>query len=536
MLPLYARLSAAEQAGIFDRPAGRKMIVATNIAETSITMPGIRYVVDTGLARISQYSPRTRTTALPVVSVSRSSADQRKGRCGRVQNGVCIRLFSEADYNDRPLYTPPEILRSNLAEVILRMIDLNLGHPADFPFIDPPSPRHIRDGFQMLVELGAVLPAAESSRKRGKSRMALSERGRIMARMPLDPRLSRILLEARDRGCLPEATVIVAALSIADPRERPVDKTDAADRMHALFHDPASDFKALLNMWNQYQGVWERERSAGVKRFCKSHFLSFKRMREWRDIVLQIREVLPECGLDESEKRSAMGRSIASVDGSFADASLHQSVLSGFLSNIAVRKEGLIYRAARNRQAMIFPGSGLFKSAGTWIVSAEMVETSRLFARTVATVDPSWIEAVGSHQCVKTYLHPRWDANRGEVVADEQVSLYGLILSSDRTVSFGRIDPEQASAIFIQEALIAGNLKMRFPFLEHNLKLVDSIRDMENRLRRRDLLAGDKAQAAFYASRIPKVCDIRSLERRIRENGDRFLCMSQEDLLGQKPR
>ena len=442
ILPLFARLTAADQARVF-KPAGRrKIIVATNVAETSITIPGIRYVVDTGLARISRYSPRTRTTALPVAPISRSSADQRQGRCGRVENGVCIRLYSEEDYLARPQYTAPEILRANLAEVILRMIALGLGDVADFPFIDRPEAKSIRDGFSLLTELGAIdeggREKAEGGRRKGEGGgnegVRLTETGRMMARMPLDPRLSRMLIAAHEEGCEADIAVIASALSIQDPRERPSEKSAEADRVHAAFNAPASDFLTLLTIWKRFhQARSEHPSLSALKRFCRDHFLSFRRMREWEDIHAQVTDIMAEfgwrrrrAGADEPD----FGR-------------IHRAILAGFLSHIAVKKEKNIFRAARGREVMIFPGSGLFGSAGNWIVAAEMVETSRLFARAVATIDAGWLEPAGGKLCRSVYTDPRWDIRRGEVVATEQVSLFGLVIVPGRTAAYGRDRPRR---------------------------------------------------------------------------------------------
>ncbi len=544
VMPLFARLSAGEQSRVFSSVRGRKIIVATNVAETSITIPGIKFVVDTGLARISQYSPRTRTTALPVAPISRSSADQRKGRCGRVQNGVCIRLYSEDDYENRPRFTPPEILRSNLAEVILRMISLRLGEIADFPFIDPPSAKHIQDGYDLLLELGAIAPA--KGKKRSGEKYRLTDRGRIMARMPLDPRLSRMLMEARENGCLDEITVIAAALSIQDPRERPTEKQAEADAKHAKFADPESDFAALLNIWRRYHETWEKVKTQSqMRKYCKENFLSFKRMREWRDVRHQLRAILEETvdsGLwivDSSGESQATTHYPLPTTHYPLPTAIHQSILSGFLSNIAVKKEKQIFTATKGRTAMIFPGSGLFKKPPEWIVAAEMVETSRLFARTAAAIDPGWLEELGGDLCKYAYLNPRWNADRGEVMADEQVSLFGLIFEPGRTRSYGPVDPERAADIFIQNALVdgdAGAVKKPFAFLKHNQKGIATIQDMENRLRRRDLLVSEAEIFRFYRDRLPDIYDVRSLAQYLKkQGGDKFLRMRREDLLNYDP-
>ncbi|UCF95512.1 MAG: ATP-dependent RNA helicase HrpA, partial [Desulfobacterales bacterium] len=373
VLPLYARLTAAEQSRVFARTAARKIIVATNVAETSITIPGIKYVIDSGLARISRYAPRSRTTSLPVVPISKSSADQRKGRCGRVENGVCIRLFAEEDYEARPLFTPPEILRANLAEVILRMIALRLGDISTFPFIDRPDLKSVNDGFNLLFELGAIVQeqkAAGNGQGAGpdwrsaETPMRLTARGRLMAKMPLDPRLSRMLLEAHREGCVDAMAVIAAALSVQDPRERPAEKTREADQRHAAFNDPYSDFVTLLNIWHRYHATWRESQSQKqMKRFCRENYLSYKRMREWRDVYSQITAILQEFGIWNGKcKRSNTLNGEFEVPNSKSDK-IHRSILSGFLSNIAVKKDHNIYRAARGREAMIFPGSTLFNKA-----------------------------------------------------------------------------------------------------------------------------------------------------------------------------
>ncbi len=525
LLPLFARLTWENQRRVFQPAAGRKIVVATNVAETSITIPGIRYVIDTGLARISRYNSRTRTLSLPVTAVSRSSADQRKGRCGRVADGVCIRLYAEEDYEDRPLYTPPEILRSNLAEVILRMLALSIGDIASFPFIDPPDPKNIRDGFEVLRELGAIGPD-----EKGKG-FQLTERGRLMGRMPIDPRISRMILEAEKEDCLEEVAVIASALSIQDPREWPAERLEEARRMHEPFKHPASDFMTLLSIWNRYHETWEALKTQNrMRKFCREHFLSYRRMREWIDLHGQIMEILLELGILKE------GRQHESGDYEKRYGGIHRSILSGCLSNIALKKEKNIYTAAKGREAMIFPGSGLFNRGSEWIVAAEMVETSRLFARVAAHIESEWIEALGADLCRCSYSNPRWERKRGEVTASEQVSLYGLVIVSERPVSYGRIDPAEAAKIFIRRALVEGDVERPHPFLRRNLDLIEKVSGMEDKLRRRDILAGEEALAAFYESRLEGVFDIRTLRKRIKERGgDDFLRMREEDLLRYRP-
>ncbi len=536
VLPLFARLPAAEQRKVFGQGQGRKIVVATNVAETSITIPGIRYVVDTGLARIPSYHPRTRTTAMPVVPISRSSADQRAGRCGRVQNGVCHRLYAEEDYLARPRFTPPEILRTNLAEVILRMLDLDLGDIDRFPFIDPPAGASIKDGYRLLLELGAIEEnAARSADPRSQTtRYALTRRGRMMASLPLDPRVSRMLIEAEKEGCTGEVLVIAAALSIADPRERPAERAAEADAAHGQFHHPASDFATLLNIWRAFSEARRKKGSAKLKRFCRERFLSYVRMREWMDLHRQLQEEAVDAGIVASARGGRIP--FEGLDEERYGA-IHRAVASGFLSGIAVRKEKQIYRAAGGREAMLFPGSSLFSDPPEWIVAAEMVETSRLFARTAARIDSRWLEKLGGALCRRTYRHPRWEKNRGQVTATEQVSLFGLIVVEGRSVPYGKIAPSEASDIFVQGALVEEQVKRPFAFLVHNRRLVEAIRKMEDKFRRRDLLISDAEIFSFYRERVPEtISDVRTFARFLKKRGDDgFLRMTEEDLLLRAP-
>jgi len=535
ILPLYARLSGSDQQRVFTAGPGRKIIVATNVAETSITIPGITYVVDTGLARIPRYNPRTRTTALPVVPVSRSSADQRKGRCGRVSNGICIRLYPEKDYLARPLHTPPEILRANLADVILRMIALKLGDINKFPFIDGPAPQSIRDGFDLLRELGAI---RETRSKAGKRRTVLTEEGRVMARMPLDPRLAKMLIQARREHCLDAVAVIVAALSIQDPRERPVDQSKAADAAHGRFHHPASDFLTLLNIWQAYRQQHRSQKSWGpTKRFCRKHFLSFRRMREWQDVLRQIAAVLREQGMLKGTLKDDIHVSPDLGPAHSDYRAIHQSILSGFLSSTARRKNNTIYAVAKGREAMIFPGSGLFKHPPEWMVAAEVVETSRLFARTVAKIDNTWLEALGGDLCRYSYRDPHWERKRDEVIALEQVSLFGLIVIEGRPVSYGRIDAQEASDIFIRKALVEGDMRQPLPFMVHNQQLIEELRSVEDKVRRRDVMVSEEDLFLFYRERLPaSVFDTRSLKQWLRARGrSASIQMGEADLLRNLP-
>ncbi|MGD2098430.1 MAG: ATP-dependent RNA helicase HrpA [Desulfobacterales bacterium] len=546
ILPLYARLTAAEQARVFAHSPERKIIVATNVAETSVTIPGIKYVVDSGLARISSYSPRTRTTSLPVAPISRSSADQRKGRCGRVQNGICVRLFAETDYRSRPLYTRPEILRANLAEVILRMMALRLGDIDDFPFIDRPDLKSIKDGYDLLYELGAIRYRRQSKDERSEPKaikgvsaraVELTEKGRLMARIPLDPRLARMLLEAKDRGCIDQIAVLAAALSIQDPRERPLEKTAEADQAHAQFDDPISDFTTLLNIWNRYNHVWQTRKGANaLKHFCRQNFLSYNRMREWRDIHYQIRTILEEFGIAKRARIVEAPAQNLNLDREQAlYQAIHQSILSGYLSNIAEKKEKNVFRATQNREVMVFPGSGLFDRAGRWVVAAEMVETSRLFARTVADIESHWLEELGGDLCRQTYLNPRWQKSQSAVMADEQVSLFGLIIAQ-RPVPYGPVNPAEATEIFIRSAIVKGDLKRPVAFMKHNQRLIDDIQRLEDRLRRRDLLISEQALFDFYSAKLPGVYSVQLLSKMIKKKGgDQFLRLKKQDLMNYDP-
>ncbi len=517
VLPLYARLPASQQGRVYS-VSGPKIVVATNVAETSLTIPGIKYVIDTGLARISQYQPGSRINSLPISQVSKASADQRKGRCGRVQEGLCVRLYSEEDYEARPAFTPPEILRSNLAEVILRMIYLDLGHPQDFPFVDKPLSRAIKDGCETLLELGAVTG-------RGRD-YELTDLGRRMASMPVDPRISRMLLEAAEEGCLREVAVIASALSIRDPRERPPEKAGQADQAQAAFSQPDSDFLIFLNIWDSYHSAEENLSSQSRrKKFCRDHFLSFARMREWAFVLDQIISIL-------KEQKIPPGRTRKTEMSAALYAGIHRAILSGFLSNIAVHKEKNIYQAAKGREVMIFPGSTLFNKSRPWIVAAEMVRTSRLYARTAAKINPDWLEELGGGQCRYSYSEPRWDKDRGEVRAKERVTLHGLEIVSGRDVAYGPKNPEEAHRIFISQALVEGQVKDPPAFLRHNQALQEKILRMEEKLRRRDIMVDERAIADFYSQRLSGTFDVRGLEKRLKQpKNDEFLRLDEKDLL-----
>jgi ATP-dependent helicase HrpA len=498
VLPLYARLPGSQQGRVYS-VSGPKIVVATNVAETSLTIPGIRYVVDTGLARIAQYQPGTRISSLPISPVSRSSADQRKGRCGRVREGLCLRIF------------------------------LRLGDPLQFPFVDAPSSRLVKDGYETLFELGAL-------RKNGPD-YELTDQGRMMARMPLDPRIARMLLEAQREGCLSQVAVIASALSIRDPRERPPEKTSEADRMQAVFKHPDSDFLTILNIWNRFHGTWEKLSTQSQKRrFCREHFLSFPRMQEWTALHGQILEILDELRIPAPPRKESRPPAGAAEVSPTLYAGIHRSILSGLLSNIAAHKEKNFYSAAKGREAMIFPGSTLFNKSASWIMASEMVKTSRLYARTAARIDSAWIEPLAAALCRRAYSDPYWDKDRGEVRAKERVTLFGLEIVADRRVPYGPVNPEEAHQIFVRSGLLEGNIKNPPEFLRRNLALVKRLAEMEDRLRRRNILASPEAMAAFYTKRLAGIYDLRGLGARIdQEGGDDFLLMAEDDLLVERP-
>ncbi|MBN1828609.1 MAG: ATP-dependent RNA helicase HrpA, partial [Deltaproteobacteria bacterium] len=481
-----------------------------------------RYVIDTGLARIAEYSPSQRVKRLPVKVISRSSADQRAGRAGRLERGIAIRLYSEDDYLKRQRFTPPEILRANLAEVILRMTALSIPDVTAFPFIDPPPKKSINDGFALLKELGAI--------RQEERRFILTDQGKQMANLPVDPRLSRMIIESADRGCLEEILVIAAVLSIQDPRERPLDKEQAASQFHRSRMNPASDFITFLNLWRQYNATWEGKESKGtLRKFCRENFLSYRRMQEWRDIYGQLKELAAEILPPEKMHPTIL-------IGEALHRAVHTSILRGFLSSIALKKERNIYRAPKGKELSIFPGSGLFNRGGAWIVAADIFETSRLYARVTATIDSAWIEEAGEPFLVKSCLAPHWDSKRGEVVAIQSVSLFGLPIASDRRVSYGSIDPEEASKIFVRSALVEGDLLVSFPFLDHNRETIERVRLLEAKIRRPAILVEESILARFYEKRLPGVYDVRTLRKLIKEReSDRFLHMTENDVIRSLP-
>ena len=500
VLPLYSRLSAAEQHRVFERRQAsahtRRVVLATNVAETSLTVPGIHYVVDPGTARISRYSYRTKVQRLPIEPISQASANQRKGRSGRTADGICIRLYSEADFESRPEYTDPEILRTNLASVILQMAAIGLGDVPKFPFIDPPDARNIADGLTLLAELNAF--------KDGR----ITGLGRKLARLPVDPRIGRMVLEADRNGCVREVLIIAAALSIQDPRERPLDAQQSADDKHRRFADPDSDFTAYLNLWDYLAERQHELSSSAFRRLCRAEYLNYLRIREWQDLQGQLQRLAGDLGV--------------AVDSSSAERTVvHLSLLAGLLSQIGMkvepartaaspppgatsgRRPRAEYLGARNARFAIFPGSSLVRKAPDWIVAAELVETSRLWARTVASIEPEWVEPLALHLVKRSYSEPHWERKRGSAVALEKVTLYGVPIVTDRKVGYGRIDPAAARELFIRHALVEGDWQTSHRFFAENRRLLAEAEELEHRVRRRGLVIGEDELFAFYDARIP---------------------------------
>ncbi len=481
VLPLYARLSAAEQHRVFQSHPGRRIVLATNVAETSLTVPGIKYVVDPGTARISRYSHRTKVQHLPIEPVSQASANQRKGRCGRTSDGVCIRLYGEEDFESRPEYTDPEILRTNLASVILQMTSIGLGDIARFPFIDEPDKRSVKDGIQLLTELGALDDSQD-----------LTAVGRQLAQLPVDPRLARMIVEAHRNGCVREVMVIAAGLSIQDPRERPADHEAQAQQAHARFRDPGSDFLGYLNLWN-YLKQQQKELSGNqFRRMCKAEYLNYLRVREWQDIFAQLRQVAAQIGVTLNSGPPADPQRV------------HVSLLAGLLSHIGMKDPANPhqYIGARNAKFAVFPGSALFKKPPQFVMAAELVETSKLWARVNARIEPEWAEDLASHLVKRSYSEPHWERKAGAVMAYEKVTLYGVPIVARRKVNYGRIDPELGRELFIRHALVDGDWDTRHHFFHANRKLVEEVEELEERTRRRDLLVDDETLFAFYDERV----------------------------------
>ena len=520
ILPLFARLSAQEQNKIFHPSGLNRIVLATNVAETSLTVPGIKYVIDPGTARISRYSYRTKVQRLPIEPISQASANQRKGRCGRVSEGICIRLYSEEDFNNRPEFTDPEILRTNLASVILQMTALGLDDIEAFPFVDAPDKRHIQDGVKLLEELGAIQPKKIKSYKHDGARFPtrakdvsankngtryetcaieseekkqgweLTPIGRQLAQLPVDPRLAKMLLSAVNFGCVYEVMIIVSALSIQDPRERPTDKQQASDEKHRRFADKKSDFLAFLNLWNYVQEQQKELTKNQFRRQCQKDFLNYLRIREWQDIYQQIRLAVREMGLPINSEKAEYQQ-------------IHTALLSGLLSHIGLKEaEKQQYLGARNAHFAIFPNSVLFKKQPKWVMAAELVETSKLWGRMVAEIEPEWIEPLAEHLTKKSYSEPRWSKSRGAVVADEKVSLYGVPIVAARPVNYGSIDPTVSREIFIQSALVEGDWNTRHKFFKQNQQLIREVEELEHKSRRRDILVDERTLFEFYDQRI----------------------------------
>ena len=487
IVPLYSRLSAAEQHRVFERHTRRRVVLATNVAETSLTVPGITAVIDTGVARISRYSVRTKVQRLPIEPISQASANQRSGRCGRVEAGIAIRLFSEEDHLARPEFTEPEILRTTLASVILQMTSLGLGDIARFPFVDPPDARNVRSGVLLLEELGALKAG-------GGSRPRLTGIGRKLARLPIDPQLGRMLLAADRLGCLREVLVITAALSVQDPRERPVEQQTRADQLHARFRDQRSDFMAWLNLWRHLREHQKQLGSSAFRRMCRDELLNYLRVREWQDFESQLREVCRQVGLKVPKGL------LATPD----EDAVHQALLTGLLSHIGLRdSDRRDYLGARGARFSIFPGSGLFRSQPQFVMAAELVETSKLWGRQCAAIDPLWVEQAGEHLVKRSWSEPHWSTKRAAVMAYERVTLYGVPLVAERLVNYARHDPELARELFIRHALVQGEWQARHRFLETNRRLLEEAEELEHRARRRDLVVDEGTLFEFYDRVVP---------------------------------
>ncbi|GHY92609.1 ATP-dependent RNA helicase HrpA [Vibrio cholerae] len=484
IVPLYARLSAGEQNKIFQPHAGRRIVLATNVAETSLTVPGIKYVIDPGTARISRYSYRTKVQRLPIEPISQASANQRKGRCGRTEEGICIRLYSEEDFLSRPEFTDPEILRTNLASVILQMTALGLGDIEAFPFVEAPDKRNIQDGVRLLEELGAINDQIKDPKKR------LTESGKQLARLPIDPRLARMVLEASKLGCLKEVMIIASALSIQDPRERPSDKQQASDEKHRRFNHEDSDFLTLVNLWHYIGQQQKALTSNQFRRQCKLDYLNYLRVREWQDVYTQLHQSTREMGFKLNDE-----------PGSYH--AVHSAILVGLLSHIGMKdQEKNEYHGARNARFNIFPASGLFKKQPKWVMSAELVETSKLWARVVAKIEPDWIEPLAKHLIKRSYSEPHWSKKNAAVMAYEKVMLYGIPIVPKRLVNYGTIDPVLSREIFIRSALVEGDWETKHAFFKQNRALLAEVEELEHKSRRRDILVDDEELFQFYDQRV----------------------------------
>jgi ATP-dependent helicase HrpA len=517
VLPLFARQTAQEQSRVFAPHQGRRVVLATNVAETSLTVPGIRYVIDTGLARVKRYSHRNKVEQLQVEAISRAAANQRAGRCGRVSSGVCFRLYGEEDFNKRTPYTDPEILRSSLAGVILRMKSLHLGDVEDFPFLEAPLPRMIADGYTLLAELGAI---DETSKE-------LTAVGKELAKLPLDPKIGRMILAARELGCLKEMLVIAAALGTQDPRDRPQESAAAADQAHAKWKDEKSEFLSYLKLWNAADAVWKHESSSKQKQWCRTNFINWLRLREWRDVHGQLMTLCHEHGWKESQLPASY-------------EAIHKALLTGLLGHIGlINEEDKNYFGARGIKYFIHPGSTLVKKAGRWIVAAELVETSRLFARCIAKIEPEWLEQVGAHLIRRHVFEPHWEKGPGQVVAWERVTLHGLTLHAKRRVNYGPMDPKLARELFIRGALVEGEVGedwlKKWRFLQHYQKLKAEIERLEHKSRRPDVLVDDALVTAFFDALVPEgITTLAAFDKWRREaeaENPRLLFLDKEQLM-----
>ncbi|WP_249583660.1 ATP-dependent RNA helicase HrpA [Pseudomonas viridiflava] len=514
ILPLYARLSPAEQQRIFQSHSGRRVVLATNVAETSLTVPGIRYVIDTGTARISRYSYRAKVQRLPIEAVSQASANQRKGRCGRVEPGLCVRLYSEEDFNARPEFTDPEILRTNLAAVILQMLHLRLGEITDFPFIEPPDGKAISDGFNLLQELSAV-----------NRENQLTPLGRQLARLPVDPRMGRMLLEAAKQGSLQEVLIVASAMSVQDVRERPPERQQAADQAHAQWKDADSDFAGLVNLWRGFEEQRQALTASPLRNWCRRNFLNYLRLREWRDSHRQLSLICRDLQLTVNKEPADYPK-------------FHKAILSGLLSQIGQKADEGDYLGARQRRFWIHPSSGLGKKRPQWLMTAELVETTKLYARMVAKIDADWIEPLAGHLIKKNHFEPHWEKKRGQVVAFEQITLFGLIVVGRRPVHFGPVDPVVSRELFIREGLVRGDIQSRAKCLSANTRLLEQLDELEAKARRRDILADEDTLYAFYEARIPadihQTATFDSWYKTESQKNPQLLIMREEDVLARE--
>ena len=512
ILPLFARLSVQDQERVFKAHTGRRIVLATNVAETSLTVPGVRYVVDTGLARIKRYSYRNKVEQLRVENISQAAAKQRAGRCGRVARGVCVRLYGEDEFNLRPAFTDPEVLRSSLASVILRMKGLGLGEVEEFPFIDPPAPKAIQDGYALLAELGAV------DEDRG-----LTEIGGQLAKLPVDPRIGRMVLAAKSENALGEVLIMAAALSVRDPRDRPSESAGAADEAQKRFNDEKSDFLAWLKLWKFFEEALAHKKSGRkLHEVCRDHFVSFTRMREWRDIHAQLKELVAELGWKISQTPATYPQ-------------IHRSLLAGLLGNAGMKSEEANYLGARGMRFWVHPGSGVGRKAGRWIMAAEITETTRVYARCVATIEAEWLESVGAHLVKRHQYEPHWEKTPARVAAFERATLYGLPLYAKRRVHYGPMDPVESRKVFIRQALVEGEYETRAPFFLHNRKLIRDIEQLEHKSRRPDVLVDDELIYAFYDSLVPEGihngADFDRWRREAESKNPKLLFLKREDLM-----